>query len=77
MKKPLAGYRAFKAMGFKYGVLRIDLKVGRSQRLAWPDWAFDAFNKGWLEGANSRIYDELVAVGKVLPRSRRVRHYSE
>lgn len=77
MRKPLAGRRAFKAMGHSDAARNIPLRQTRAARHALPDWAYNAYSAGWLEGMNARIYLDLVTEGKIQPRSTRRRAYQD
>ncbi|WP_186202337.1 hypothetical protein [Burkholderia gladioli] len=48
MAKPLAGKRAFEAMGRRAATLRQPLNHHRMERLGWPVWARTAFTRGWM-----------------------------
>ena len=47
MSKPLAGKRAFEAMGRRAQSLGLPSIHGRAQRQQWPLWARTAFAAGW------------------------------
>lgn len=48
MKKPLAGRKAFEAMGQRARSTGMPLSFGRRMRQLWPDWAQTAWARGWL-----------------------------
>lgn len=48
MGKPLAGKRAFEAMGRSAKSRNLPLNHQRQMRLAWPKWARQAWAAGWI-----------------------------
>lgn len=48
MGKPLAGRRAFEAMGRRARSQGLSIATGRSIRTTWPDWARSAWAAGWI-----------------------------
>lgn len=54
MAKPLAGRRAFEAMGRSAAARRLPLRFGYGARRGWPEWARIAYIGGWLDQAVPR-----------------------
>ena len=48
MSSPLAGRRAFEAMGRRDASNGLPLIAMRAKRRGWPRWAQEAFAFGWL-----------------------------
>jgi hypothetical protein len=48
MGKPLAGKKAFEAMGRRACSIGLPLNAYRSHRISWPTWAREAWARGWI-----------------------------
>lgn len=57
MAKPLAGKRAFEAMGRRARSHGTSILIGRAARNAWPQWARSAWTAGWINQAGRRAQD--------------------
>jgi hypothetical protein len=58
MAKPLAGKRAFEAMGRRARSLGTSILIGRAARNSWPQWARSAWSAGWINQAGRHAQNE-------------------
>ncbi|MBB5444607.1 MULTISPECIES: hypothetical protein [unclassified Paraburkholderia] len=61
--KPLAGKRAFEAMGRRAASMGMPLLHKRLERLGWPMWARSAYARGWIQQPSKRQQTERVVQG--------------
>jgi hypothetical protein len=54
MSKPLAGKRAFEAMGRRASSAGLPLIHKRMERIGWPMWARSAYARGWIQQPSSQ-----------------------
>jgi len=58
MTKPLAGKRAFEAMGRSARDRGLGISQGRASSLEWPQWARRAWAAGWIMQCPMRTTQE-------------------
>lgn len=61
MSKPLAGKRAFEAMGRRAQSMGFPLIHKRLERTGWPLWARAAWARGWIYNFSKRALSERLA----------------
>jgi len=61
MSKPLAGKRAFEAMGRRAQSMGLPLIYKRLERTGWPLWARAAWARGWIHNYSKRALSERLA----------------
>ncbi|WP_369055008.1 hypothetical protein, partial [Burkholderia gladioli] len=65
MAKPLAGKRAFEAMGRRASSMGLPLNHKRMEKRGWPMWARSAWARGWIQQPSSRQLTEQIVQGFV------------
>lgn len=55
MTKPLAGWRAFEAMGRSACSRELGMNYQRSMRVNWPKWARQAWAAGYIMQGNKNF----------------------
>lgn len=65
MAKPLAGKRAFEAMGRRASSMGLPLNHKRMEQRGWPMWARSAWARGWIQQPSSRQLTKQIVQGFV------------